>query len=126
MNRVLVHCNGACMELWKACNAAGDGGSAAAAAALGVDGWRGQRSREQAVAARRGRADPGKNPRHGTAPPQVILGRAWADTARRGPTCLWAMLGPYLLHLGLARPGTARSSTKHNGPGRASPAWPKS
>uniref|UniRef100_A0A0E0NF63 Uncharacterized protein n=1 Tax=Oryza rufipogon TaxID=4529 RepID=A0A0E0NF63_ORYRU len=69
----------------------------------------------------------GENPRHDTTP-QVILGRAWAGTARRGPTCLWAVLGPCLLHLGLAWPGTisrpcwastAHSSTKHDGSGRA-------
>lgn len=99
------------------------------AAALGVGGWHGQRRREHAAAAvgRHGCAGPGENPRHDTTP-QVILGRAWAGTARRGPTCLWAVLGPCLLHLGLARPGTisrpcwagtAHSSTKHDGSGRA-------
>ncbi|KAB8117139.1 hypothetical protein EE612_058797, partial [Oryza sativa] len=115
------------------CGAARRRSSALNAATLGVSGPRrgggGSRRgmRGAVVAAMRGlrRVGPRRRRRRrrpsvqdlrrgggGYAQPRVVGPRrlSAAGTARRGPTCLWAVLGPSLLHLGLVRPVLARST----------------
>lgn len=108
-----------------------------AASVLGVGGGGSRRRRPSARDARHGgggNARPRRGgPRHrrrrhsardlrrgggGYAQPRVVGPRrlSAAGMARRGPTCLWAVLGPSLLHFGLARPVLARSMTGWHGP----------